>query len=251
MTRALKFWGLATNIIDTGKNNSVYLTEFGEIVKNEDLYIENDITKWLMHYYLVSSNAIRISTSWYWLFNVNHFDSISYEDYPNLISKWIKKHQKEIKLAKPSVASHTLKKDIKCVVDTYTKIVSIKDPENNLGSPLASLGLITSYNKKFKLNKLNDKQIPLNLFIYALLNYAKHKSEGKKQQEVQFSIQDLMSDTLSPGRIFRISINGIYELLAMSRERIPTLNISRTAGLDLVSLILDNTHEITLKELYK
>ena len=69
MVRALRFWMQATSLAEEVKKQSKTvqrLTPFGRLVWENDPYLEDDTTLWLIHHQLVSN--LDQATTWFWFF---------------------------------------------------------------------------------------------------------------------------------------------------------------------------------------
>jgi hypothetical protein len=237
MVPALKFWGEALGIIKKqynkkNKKHEFLLTEIGKKIKEFDLYLENKNTLWLLHTNLVKHKLF--ASTWYWIFNEYTTSSIKQSDFPDLIKTWVEPIYTELGLNSPKIAGKTLEKDIACFVQTYTKTNNHKDPENNLISPLAILGLVSKINGRIFLNSLKTQEIPLEIFEFVLMDYLKENTDDAVSGVYTKDIKHLLQDPGSPGKVLRCSTNTLYELIVETQKRniFDKINITRTAGLD-------------------
>lgn len=243
MVNALRFWGSASGLITYHKISNKYgaeLTEFGELVYKNDIYLENIETIWLMHLNLVSK--IKDSTSWYWLFNEYPYDDLSldYEDFPNLIQPWIEENYKSAGINKPKVSPNTLKRDIKCLTQTYLKN-STKNPEDNLNSPFSELNLFLNGRSQLTFNSLKFHDIPPLIFKQTILSFLSNNYPGDVGKSFEVDIYELISKKFSPGRVLRLSNNAIYDHILHAKEKdlLEGIEVRRTAGLDQIRLFFN------------
>lgn len=90
MVKSLRYWLQATGLTyePTGTKRFQKLTDFGEIVYNEDKYMEEMGTLWLLHYH-ISSNK-ELATAWYFFFHLFELSEFTQEDFMEEIGDWLK-----------------------------------------------------------------------------------------------------------------------------------------------------------------
>lgn len=172
-----------------------------------DEYLDKEGSIWLLHWLLQSNTDDLTTGSWFF----NYFNSVRCNK-PQLV-KDIKNslvhHDK-------SLTDSTLNKDIDCFLQSYSsKTTSQKKVnEDSFTSPFTELGLITQIDSKQYLSELaTRKSLPIEVFTYAVIDFIKKKYEKSGNDIATFSFNSLLNNTNSPGRVFRLSANGLSEKL--------------------------------------
>ncbi|WED22809.1 DUF4007 family protein [Vibrio sp. JC009] len=116
------------------------------------------------------------------------------------------------------VTEATLKKDIDCFLQTYSVKSSSKGSkvnEDSFTSPFTELGLLEQVDAKSYVAELSTrKSLPVEVFAYALIDFIKKKHNVKvDSQERTFSFDSLLKDVGSPGKVFRLTEQGLSEKL--------------------------------------
>lgn len=172
-----------------------------------DEYLDKEGSIWLLHWILQSNTNNLTTASWFF----NFFNSVRCNK--SQLAKDIKNSL--IHHDKPLTDS-TLNKDIDCFFQSYsTKATSQnKINEDSFTSPFTELGLITQVDSKQYLSELAArKSLPIGIFTYAVIDFIKRKYKSSGNEITTFSFNSLLNDTNSPGRVFRLSANGLSEKL--------------------------------------
>ncbi len=252
MVKSMKFWAEAMGLVKFHRSDNLKhkITVLGRKIKENDPYLEKIESLWLLHINLASSLAY--SSTWYYFFNL--YDSAIFDvtDFNRLISPWIEDNYKEIQ-TKSKVSENTLKKDIMCFINTYTMKRKKQNPESEIFSPLSQLNLMNYQSQRILFNSLNQKQVPITIFEYALLNYMLKIESTEDNDIIQVNVIDLIDQPLSPGRILKCSTNALYGLIsaAINRGFIKGLKLERTAGLDVVTISKQNKVQDILGLIYE
>jgi len=241
MVEALRYWMQATGIayedfVD-GRKVQV-LTLFGEMIRDYDPYQELDGTLWLLHHELDCSREL--ASAWYWFFNHYIPDRFERELFVERLDQWINLQEDTDR----SYSANTLKRDFDCLVRTYEQSGRDTSPEDLLESPLASLGLLSSFSerdartdKKYRVHRLetgNADTIPPLIFLYVLLS----RQEIERENNRQVPIQTALREARNVGRTFNISVTKLEEILSNLADRYPEwrVHLTRTGGLDQMTL---------------
>ncbi|MGO4998459.1 DUF4007 family protein [Oceanisphaera sp. W20_SRM_FM3] len=172
-----------------------------------DEYLDKIGTVWLLHW-ILQSNTSELTTGC-WFFNFFNSIRCSKTQLAKDIKLSLVHHDK-------SLTDSTLNKDIDCFLQSYSsKITSQKKiNEDSFASPFTELGLITQIDSKQYLSELaTRKSLPIEIFTYAVIDFIKKKYESSSNDITTFSFNSLLNDTNSPGRVFRLSANGLSEKL--------------------------------------
>ena len=212
-----------------------------------DEYIDKIGTVWLLHWLsqaIPSENAELNTTRWFF----NYFNGVRSDklQLAKDISLSLLNHDKEITEA-------TLKKDIDCFFQTYsTKYTnSSKLNEDSFTSPFTELGLLIQVDSKHYLAELSDrKSLPVEIFAYAIIDFIHEKHKDSENKIISYdktiSFDSLLNDVGSPGKVFRLTANGLSEKL----DEIEKLTQGKiawtdTQGLRQIVHNFDNIHEVT------
>jgi hypothetical protein len=242
MVRSLRFWmqatGLAEEQIEERKRVQ-RLTPFGEQVWLSDRYLENDGTWWLIHYQLATNREQ--ATTWYWFFN--HFAPTTFEIEAcrEALENWVITSK-----ASRAVASSSLKKDIDCLLKTYTTSKSSKTPEELIESPLSRLGLLYQVmdkpQKRYRLEQLPARRLHPLLLLYVLLD----RQQKLRPRSEQVGLGEVLREPCNAGRVFNLTTPILVELLAELKQVEPAWQVRfvRTAGLDQLTLPACHADEV-------
>jgi hypothetical protein len=225
------------------------LTEFGELVWNNDKYIEEDGTLYLIHYFL--SSNLSAATSRYYFFNHYNITEFTKESYLESIKLFLyeqEKQNKEIKFAERS-----LLEDLDCILRTYLPSQTKYSPESNMDSPFLDLQLLRVVDQKAKVYAKNS---PLALVINPLIILAvmvNEKEKREKMEKIQISdikISALESDPCNIGKIFNLN-NLAVSMYLDKLQNMGYIKVVRTAGLDIVKLKEELTFIDVVKTYYE
>ena len=237
MVKSLRYWLQVVGIsyeTTTGKRTQ-HLTEFGKIINDNDLYLQEEGTLWLLHYKLATNKDL--ATTWYYFFNEFSLSEFTREELEDNLKSYIIKNGIDI-------SDRVIQDDISCLLNTYyLKEKTNENPEDNIRCPFEELNLIKLINKKEKLFKKNiiDSNL-INPFI--ALAIIIDQSENK--QEIRFSS---LQENNNIGKIFNLEITGILNILR-KLEKLGYLKVIRTAGLDIIKLEKEMTFIECIKKYY-
>ena len=241
MVKSLRYWLQAVSLTTEPQVGRKYqtLTPFGEIILENDKYIEEIGTLWLLHYKLSTNEAD--ATAWYYFFNEFTRSEFSKEDFVKQLNTYVV-------LNKSEVAERSLEEDFNCIVNTYVPRIKSNPnkvhPENNIDCPLGELALLDIANKKTKTYK---KSIPKIDSIHPLIALAVIIDQAKEDKEIKIS--SLQNDKCNIGKVFNLDIITLTNLLNKI-EHIGYIKVIRTAGLDYVEVLRDIDFLGCIKEYY-
>ena len=229
MVKALRYWLQAVGLTtETNKGKRVQtFTDLGKLVFENDTYIEELGTLYLLQYRLASQ--VDDATAWYFFFNEFNMTEFSREDFVAALQKYIRMRDSETEFA-----IRSLNDDFQCIISTYlpryksnpTKV----SPENNIDCPFGELGLIDVLNKKRKTYK---KSIPSTdtLNPYVILAVIADNAKGRKE----ITLNELLTGPCNIGRVFNLDSITMLDVLYRI-EKLGLIRINRTAGLDVITL---------------
>lgn len=239
MVLSLKYWlrtlGLVEQIREGNKHRDV-LTDIGQLIYENDRYLENIETWELLHYKLCTNKEA--ATTWYWFFNEYEGNSFNKNSLFNTLNKYI-----ESTYAK-EVAEKSIRDDITCLLNTYLTR-EITSPEDNLESPFSELGLIEVDNIKGKeiTYKKSKKYLPnLDLLYYIILE----QSENKEMVD----LKDIIYGKQNIGKIFNLDFSEILGILD-DLQNDGRIKFIRTAGLNYISINKPDNNINVLQNLYR
>lgn len=233
MVKALRYWLIATKLTcepRTGKKNQA-LTDLGLVVYENDPYMEEIGSIWLVHYML--ANNEEDATAWYIFFNEFNKTEFTVDDFHSSVVKYIR-----MKGDANIPSDRAIEDDFSCIVNTYVSRSKLNpskvQPESNIDCPLGELGLIDVVNKRdgiYKKSSPKADMIPGLILLAAIIDKADNK---------QIRISSLQNDKGCIGKIFNLDsitlINSLYKL-----ETFGYISVIRTAGLDVIDIKTDMT----------
>ena len=227
MVKALRYWLQAVNLTsepNSGKREQSF-TEFGRVVFENDPYIEEMGTLWLLHYQLAKNKDE--ATAWYYFFNEFKPSEFTKEDFVKQLSNYIRINGEE-------VSERSLEDDYNCIINTYVPRIKSSpekvQPESNIDCPLGELGLIDISNKKEKIYK---KSVPKKDTIHPLILLAVILDQANGETSIKIS--SIQNDPCNAGKIFNLDIIALTALL-YKIELLGYIKVVRTAGLDVIRI---------------
>lgn len=216
MVKALKYWLIATRIIDDSSKN-VQLTEFGLLLNKYDEYLDDDFSWWMIHI-MMGLNIDEFYTLNMFL-NKCTMQTFSKEDLFDVISKRF--------TSKNMIFNEKILVDeINMIIKTYCVDDKIDNPENNFACPLSNLELIKKIGKNlYERNKPSVKKLNYLIVYYLILNVIADSDS--------MSIDDLINAENGPSKILnldKILLNDYLDELRVNK----LIEVNRTAGLNMV-----------------
>lgn len=218
MVKSIKYWLIVTNLIEY-KGRGYCLTEFGQLISNYDLYIEDELTLWLLHFHLITNKTE--ATTWYLFWNKFKAEMFEIKDVERFLANYLSNNQIDFK-------ENALKSDIVVLLSMYSKTLNDDDPEENIVCPLSKLGLLIQNQNVY------EKKIPLLqegqeiIILYMLAN--SRTEEGYtylKQGYMKLSqAEDILSQYMNLNRLLA---NEYIDILKNKY-----IKIENTAGLDMI-----------------
>lgn len=242
MVKALRYWLQVTGLTSEPNFGRRYqkLTDLGNIIYNNDRYIEEIGTLWLIHYSIASNK--NDATSWYIFFNEFDLSEFSEDDFAKRVKKFISMSDEEIDMPSERAVSD----DFKCIISTYySKKNLLSDPEDNIECPLTELRLISFLEVKNH-ERIFQKESPKAEDIPALIVLAVILDRYPDDEEIRISA--LQNDNCSIGKIFCLDTISLHNIL-YKLDTLGYLKVVRTAGLDVIRLTTDMSY-IDCVELY-
>lgn len=228
MVKALRYWlqvfGLTEETGATQKYQE--FTDLGQLIWDNDLFMEEDGTFCILHYMLASNKDQ--ATAWYYFFNIYNMNEITKESFVADIQSYISVEEPETQVSEKSLGD-----DFDCIIKTYFKSNSSDfNPESNIESPLTELGLIKLLDKK---NKIYSKMAPSFATINPLIILAIIIRENEKEKSTDIKISKIEKDPGNIGKIFNLDKIQVAQYLDNLQNQ-GLIKVVRSAGLDIVKL---------------
>lgn len=229
MVKALRYWMQVVGLAVEPKKGkrSQRLTTFGKLVFENDRYIEEVGTLFLLQYKLASN--MQDATAWYYFFNDFSMTEFTKDDFTESIQKYIKMAGDG-----NEVAARSLNDDFTCIVNTYLPRYKANpakvSAENNIDCPFGELGLLDVLSKSKKTFK---KSTPITTSIHPWVALAVICDNAKGETEIP--LNELLTAPGNIGRVFNLDSIGMLDVLYRI-ERMGELKVNRTAGLDVILL---------------
>ena len=249
MVKGLRYWLQATKLTEEPKSGHRIqtLTEFGNIIYENDPYFEEIGTLWLIHYVLASN--LDDATAWYIFFNAFDMIEFSEEDFEKCVKKYISMNAPDADI--PS--SRTITDDFKCIINTYySKRNNLNgneknSPEDNMTCPLTELGLISAVSIR-RNERIYRKNLPKAENIPELIVLAAILQRYIGTQEIKISA--LQKDAGSICNVFCLDTIALYQIL-YRLDASGYLQVVRTAGLDVIKLKTEMSFTECVKQYYQ
>ena len=213
-----------------------FLTKFGKLVWENDKYIEEDGSLYLIHYFLSSNKEM--GTSWYYFFNHYNATEFTKESYLESMKLFLYDQEKENGGKEIKFSERALLEDLDCILRTYLPSQTKYSPESNMDSPFLDLQLLKVIDIK---EKVFAKNFPLSLVINPLIILAVIVNEKEKLEEKDgIKVSDIKISTLesAPNNIGRIfNLNNLTVAMYLDKlQNMGYIKVIRTAGLDIVKI---------------
>lgn len=226
MVNAIRYWAESSSVINVMTTNNVVDHEVsdngvylfgGSGVQGKDPYLEQSASIWLLHFWLNFNENFLTSYRYFFNYaNVQHFEkSKLVTDCADTASRLVTNELGN---------ENTLKKDVDCFLNTYCKKFKSSNAKNKTSidedhftSPLSELNLIQDNGAGFYVSDLLERpELPVEIFIYALIKFVQVETQDSNINNVDF--ESLLTKPYSPGRIFRLSENGLGQQLDKAQE---------------------------------
>lgn len=217
MVTSLRYWMIASQIINEKDSK---LTEFGNLLYAYDPYLDDIFSWWMIHLHLVNDfdNAP--------VFNMvfNHYKKGSFykEDLVDFVENYISTSLSD-EYEIPS--KEYIESDVSVLINTYLT-GKVTNPEDNLQSPFAKLGLLKkSSEDKYVFTSARRDSLSYLVVYHSLILALESKDS--------INIDDLLQIKNNPMNIFCLDKNTLYLYLNDMKEK-GLITINKTAGLNMI-----------------
>ena len=229
MVKSLRYWLQAVDLTSepTSGKRLQTLTSFGEMVYENDRYIEELGTLYLLQYKLAKNK--NDATSWFFFFNEFVMSEFTREDFVQAIQNYILMQGEG-----SSAAIRSLNDDFACIMNTYLPRYKSNpgkvSPENNIDCPFGELGLVDIANRRQKTYKKTTPS-PKTFDPWVILAVFSDQAGGRDE----IGLNDLLKSPCNIGKVFNLDAVSLLDVLHQV-EKSGSIKIIRTAGLDVIHL---------------
>lgn len=241
MAKAIRYWLKAGGFTYEVAREGAFLTEVGQIIWENDRYLEDYFGLWIFHANLACN--VDNATSWYLFFNEIDSEEFSKEELYELLKRKYM-NMSEVK----KLSERSLNDDVTVLLNMYVRErFVVYDPEDKKVSPFARLGIIRKNGSVYqKVQPELHVQVE-QTFFYLLQKY--YQTMEINENEKGISIDDILCAPGLPGKILglkRVAVNDMLDSLSAKKKII----VNRTAGLDMVYQRSEMTPDEVVKEYY-
>jgi len=241
MVTAINFWTKSFGIID----ESLKATELGNYLFNEngkDQFLEDVGSLWLLHYSLVSKNKASIYNLVF-----NDFTRERIEFTRIQLHNYLKRKCYEV--SDNIYNEGTISKDINVFLRNYLmpkKYHGKPNIEEDYNALLLDLELLSSKRidntEIFTIEIKERESIPCEIILFVILD---------KFSDNSISFNNLLIDKNSPGRVFCLNQEGLYNKINQITSHYKDITFTRTAGNEVLQINTRLNKWEVLDEYYK
>jgi len=225
MVNSLRYWGKAFDILDDDDAPTA-LADY--LLKDEgaDPYLEDHASLWLLHYHLIRKNRFSIASLVF-----NEFRKERIEFTKDALLRFLVRKTSEVD--SNSSNSKTLEKDSGVFIRMYSKPDRSQkiDVEDDFNGVLIELDLLDRDKHRnqggrmaewFKIESGLREDLPWQIVLYSILD------RYPDQESITF--QELHVGENSPGAIFALSGEGLFDKIEQMTDELSGIVFSETAG---------------------
>lgn len=228
MVNSIHFWMKATYLLDDKNRTTEFAENIFDTETGLDPYLEDTASLWLLHYYLIKNAYSSIYSLVF-----NEMRKVRFEFTKQQLDEYIRLRCHQINPKLYNI--NTVDRDIKVFLRNYIRpeIKELtKDYEDELSGIFQGLGLIKkqliqaqSKDKKVELFSLdigNKENLPVEILLFTILD--------QFENDANISFKKLEVETNSPGLVYCLSREALYQKLKELEDKFEDLIISETAG---------------------
>lgn len=235
MVKSLRYWMKAFGLMREENECGAILTSLGEIIYDNDVYIEDIFTVWTLHSYIAKN--IEEATTWYMYFNRCDVRDLNKEQIELIIGREISKY-----VNGQTFSEQSLKNDIDVLLNMYSRNREVSDPEDKNISPFSQLDIIKNIDGLYTKNHPDRRKINAWNILYELAVIM----DGIDS----VSIEKVTNGEKSISSIYHLT-NVVVNQLLDNLDSLGYIRVDRTAGLDMVYRMKDFTPESVMCDYYK
>lgn len=232
MVNAIRYWGQAFKVIEEIPNPDrprmplLASTEFGERLFAEDgwdPYLEDPGSLWLLHWKLLTPPTL--APAWWVAFNDFAPWQFSEQQLTDYVVEMVEA------TAWPPVVESSIKKDIDCLLRTYTpRRQGRTGLDDLLDCPFRELGLVEQAagdTRRWRFVIGEKPTLPDAILVYACLEFAGRDDDGV----ASISVARLATDAGSPGLAFRLPEAALFAALRRATSLTDGITLAEPGGL--------------------
>jgi len=234
MVKSLRYWMKAMGLMDEKAGDGAFLTDTGNLIMKNDIYLEDTFSLWVMHSSIARN--IDYATTWYMYFNRCDAATLNKEELEKILIREVTKYADGKKFSDKSVGS-----DLDVLLNMYSKEKRREDPEDKNNSPFSVLGLVKKIDGKYEKAHPDRRIISEWNVLYELANLMKYESS--------ISIEKAISGEMGLEKIYHMSSVLANELLDVL-DTMGYIRVDRTAGLDMIYKLKEFDDIEVIREYY-
>ena len=226
MVAAIRHWCRISKLIEAVKpapyqRGQFVPTALGKAIFDDkegfDPYLDDPATLWLIHWQIATNTDP--ATAWYWAFNISRGNHFTPNTFKRELYEWAQQEYargQQNKQLRP-VSDNTLRRDVNCFIRTYCQSRDSETVyEETFDCPLVELNLIAELpdGSGYEFQRGDKETLPLEIVAWALDTF--WENDLSKSNTLSFS--KLMSDPLSPGKVFRLDEDTMTTYLEKLQE---------------------------------
>lgn len=235
MVKSLRYWMKAFKLIEENPGVGAKLSELGKIILQNDVYLENNFTLWILHSQITKN--IADATTWYMFFNKCNVIDMEKDEIEKILYREISQYV----MGQP-FSENSLKNDVDVLLNMYSKNKMNSDPEDKSQSPFANLGLVKNTENLYSQTSPKRRDIDEWVVLYELAEMMRDKNE--------ISIERVLNGTCGISHIYQVKPVLANELLDRL-DAAEYIRVDRTAGLDMIYRTKAFTTESVMADYYK
>lgn len=222
MAKSIRYWLRTAGLTrETGKAQ-VQLTEFGRTLLQQDAYLEDAFSLWLIHCHIASNQEM--ATSWYFFFQCFDREEFTREQLERDLEEYLLEE-----MGAEELSMRSLQDDCDAILQMYGRKRSEEtDPEEKKNSPFYGLGLVREYDGKFRMEQPDLDRLDELAVLYAMQDCLE-----AQEDYYSASLEKLLGGEGSPGKLLHLKKSFLLQYLERLEQK-GYLVLNRTAGLDMV-----------------
>lgn len=220
MAKSIRYWMRVANLTKENVKEGVALTELGKTIFENDPYLEDIFSLWVIHTNIVQN--FKLATSWNVFFNLIDVTTFKRDELFTMMRDDIIMLTGDTKLPERSI-----KDDCAAIIQMYSDSKdSSPDPEDKKRSPFATLGLLREIDNNLyeKCQPAIDQIDPL-VILYMI--------GDTLQEEKAIPIDNIANAENMPGKVLNLNRVAINDYLDRLQNK-GYIIVNRTAGLDVI-----------------
>ena len=223
MAKSIRYWLKTAGLMKENSMQGAHLTDIGELIFQNDPYMEDIFTTWLIHINV----AVNYEQATTWNVYFNNLDMYRFQR-DELLPAIMPLMLDATKMDK--LPERSIKDDCTAILSMYSSAEKSDDPEEKRESPFADLGLLSRKGNYFERTRPDLSTIDPLLIMYFIAGcFEEDQTQGKKS----VSIDDLDEKPNMPGRILQLNRIMVNDYLDALHNK-GLIVVNRTAGLDMV-----------------